>query len=93
MSQRLCAPAMRILLLLSALFTALAGAAAPARAAGVPAEQVRTLVAAVAARAAVATAGRRPAAVLPVCPTVMQIALVVAAPAQTTPLYALRMRI
>jgi hypothetical protein len=84
---------MRLILLLSALLSAFAAGVSPARAAGVPTVQVVRLVDVVAARAAVATAGRRPVFVTP------SVADVVAAPASagvtavaTVPLYANRLR-
>ena len=86
---------MRLILLLSALLSAFAAGVSPARtAAGVPMVQVSRLVDVVAARAAVATAGRRPVFVLP------SVSDVVAAPAfagvtvlaRAVPLYAGRLR-
>jgi hypothetical protein len=56
---------MRLILLLSALLSAFAAGISPARAAGVSAAQVSALVERHAARAAVATAGRRPLVSLP----------------------------
>lgn len=84
---------MRMLLLLSALLTAFAGTGAHARAAGVPAQQVASLVEVVAARRAVATGGLRPVAEQPfvrkiAAPLVGETPLALKAP-----LYAERLRV
>ena len=83
---------MRLILLLSALLSAFAAGVAPARAAGVPMVQVARLVDVVAARAAVATAGRRPLVSLPLVRDAFVAPFVVIAPAMVVPLYAGRLR-
>ena len=84
---------MRILFLLSALLSAFAAGVVPARAAGVSAAQVATLARVVAARAAVATAGRRPLVALPRISDVLAASIAIDAPALTVPLYARRLRV
>ena len=84
---------MRLILLLSALLSAFAAGASPAQAAaGVPMVQVSRLVDVVAARAAVATAGRRPLVSLPSVSDAFVAPFVVIAPAMVVPLYAGRLR-
>ena len=83
---------MRFILLLSALLSAFAAGVVPARAAGVSAVQVSTLARVVAARAAVATAGRRPWVALPRVSKVLAASAAIDAPALTVPLYAGRLR-
>ena len=89
----LYAQLMRLILLLSALLSAFATGIVPARAAGVSAVQVGTLVRVVAARAAVATAGRRPLVTLPRINDVLAASIAIDAPALTVPLYARRLRV
>ena len=84
---------MRLILLLSALLSAFAAGVVPARAAGVLAVQVGTLARVVAARAAVATAGRRPLVALPRVRDVLAASIAIDAPALTVPLYARRLRV
>ena len=84
---------MRLILLLSALLSAFAAGVVPSRAAGVSAVQVGTLVRVVAARAAVATAGRRPLVTLPRINDVLAASIAIDAPALTVPLYARRLRV
>ena len=89
----LYAPQMRLILLLSALLSAFAAGASPAQAAaGVPMVQVSRLVDVVAARAAVATSGRRPLVSLPSVRDVLMARFVVTAPLSVVPLYAGRLR-
>ena len=83
---------MRLILLLSALLSAFATGIAPARAARVSAVQVGTLARVVAARAEVATAGRRPLVALPRVRDVLAASIAVDAPVMTVPLYAGRLR-
>jgi hypothetical protein len=83
---------MRLILLLSALLSAFAAGVVPARAAGVPMVQIVRLVDVVAARAAVATAGRRPLVSLPSARDVLVVQFVEAAPVMVVPLYAARLR-
>ncbi len=84
---------MRLILLLSALLSAFAAGVSPAQAgAGVPMVQVSRLVDVVAARAAVATAGRRPLVVVASVRDVLVAPFVVIAPAMVLPLYAGRLR-
>ena len=83
---------MRLILLLSALLSAFAAGVVPARAAGVSAVQVGTQARVVAARAAVATAGRRPLVALPRTRDVLVASVAVDAPVMTVPLYAGRLR-
>ena len=84
---------MRFLLLLSALLSAFAAGVVPARVAGVSAVQVGTLARVVAARAAVATAGRRPFVALLRVSDVLAASIAFDAPAMTVPLYAGRLRV
>ena len=84
---------MRLILLLSALLSAFAAGVVPARAAGVSAVQVGTLARVVAARAAVATAGRRPLVALPRVSDVLAALIAIDAPVITVPLYAGRLRV
>jgi hypothetical protein len=85
---------MRLILLLSALLSAFAAGVAPARAAGVSAAQVSALVERHAARASVATVGRRPVVVMPSVRDVAAAAAFAGATvlAKTVPLYAGRLR-
>ena len=83
---------MRLILLLSALLSAFAAGVSPSRAAGVPMVQVSRLVDVVAARAAVATAGRRPLVAPPSVRDILIAHFVVSAPVIVTALYAGRLR-
>ena len=83
---------MRLILLLYALLSAFAAGIVPARAAGVSAVQVGTLMRVVAARANVATAGRRPLVALPRTCDVLAASIAIDAPAMAVPLYAGRLR-
>ena len=84
---------MRLILLLSALLSAFAAGIVPARAAGVSAVQVGTLVRVVAARAAVATVGRRPLVTLPRVRDVLAASIAIDPPVMAVPLYARRLRV
>ena len=85
---------MRLILLLSALLSAFAAGASPAQAAaGVPMVQVSRLVDVVAARAAVATAGRRPLAVLPSLGDILVSAILTVTSVMTVPIYTGRLRV
>ena len=83
---------MRLILLLSALLSAFAAGVVPARA-GVSAAQVGTLARVVAARAAVATAGRRPLVALLQISDVLAASIAIDAPVIAVPLYAGRLRV
>jgi hypothetical protein len=83
---------MRLVLLLSALLTAFAGAASPARAGQVSAAQVSALVERHAAQAAVVAVGRRPLVTLPSVHDVLVAAFVEDVPVSVVPLYAGRLR-
>ena len=83
---------MRLILLLSALLSAFAAGIVPARAAGVSAVQVGTLARVVAARAEVATAGRRPLVALSRISDILAASIAIDAPVMTVPLYAGRLR-
>ena len=83
---------MRLILLLSALLSAFAAGVVPARVAEVSAVQVGTLARVVAARAAVATVGRRPLVALPRISDVLAASIASAAPVMTVPLYTGRLR-
>ena len=85
---------MRLILLLSALLSAFAAGVSPAQAAaGVPMVQVSRLVDVVAARAAVATSGRRPLVSLPSVPDAFVVPRFIDAPVVAIPLYAGRLRV